>query len=89
MNRQAENLESTVSDRAESISTDIDQFHQEVRIQLERRKEQLKKMVNDVMTIGESLRNLVADLDEQRKGSTESQSKLHSSLYALEQSSRR
>lgn len=85
LTRQADGLESTVTDRTERISNDMDQFHQDVRTQLERRKEQLRKMINDVATIGESLQNLVNDLSEQRRVSTDAQSKLQSSIYVLDQ----
>merc|ERR1719326_2811744 len=48
LNRQAEGLETQVGDRTERISADTDQLTQELHLQLERRKEHLKKLVNDV-----------------------------------------
>jgi len=89
LNRQTENLETAVGERAERIGTDMDQLTQELHTQLERRKEHLKKMVNDVMLIGESLKNLVGDFGEQRRGASDTQSKLQSSLYVLDQSQRK
>merc|ERR1712061_110531 len=85
LTRNAENLETAVGDRAARIKTDMDHLSQEIRSQLERKKERLKKMVNDVMSIGESLQNLVADFDEQRRQRHDTQNKLQSSLYVLDQ----
>lgn len=89
LNRHTDNLETAVGERAERIQTDMDQLTQELHMQLERRKEHLKKMVNDVVLIGESLQNLVADFGEQRKGASETQSKLQASLYLLDQTLRK
>merc|ERR1740121_2009257 len=85
LNRHTENLESVVGERAERIGGDLDQLTQDLHIQLERRKEHLKKMGNDVVQIGESLHNLVADFGEHRKTTNETQSKIQSSLYVLDQ----
>merc|ERR1712039_271889 len=85
LNRYTENLETVVNDRADRISGEMDQFTQDLRVQLERRKEHLKKMVNDVVQIGECLQNLVGDFGEHRKGTSEAQSKIQSSLYVLDQ----
>merc|ERR1719291_592467 len=89
LNRQAEGLETAVGDRAERISADTDQLTQELHVQLERRKEHLKKLVNDVVRIGEDLHNLVADFGEHRKGSNDTQSKLQSSLYVLDHTAKK
>lgn len=89
LNRHTDNLETVVGDRAEKISVDMDQFTQDLHIQLERRKEHLKKMVNDVVRIGEDLHNLVADFGEHRKGTTDTQSKLQSSLYVLDHTAKK
>merc|ERR1719359_68641 len=78
LNRYTETLETGVSERAERIAVDMDQLAQDQHLQLEHRKEHLKKMVNDVMMIGENLRNLVNEFGEQKKATSAVQSKLQS-----------
>lgn len=85
LNRYCENLESTLTEKTDRVSVDLDQMNQEQCIQLDRRKEHLRKMVNDVMLIGESLTHLVSDFGDQKKGTSEVQKKLQSSLYVLDQ----
>jgi len=89
LSRQTDSFDSTLGERAERIQADSDLFSQDVHLHLERRKEHLKKMVNDVVQIGESLQTLVADFTEQRRSTGSAQSKLQASLYALEHSVRR
>merc|ERR1719387_653776 len=89
LNRATETLETTCSERTERITMSIDQLAQDQHMQLEHRKEHLRKMVNDVMMIGENLQNLVAELGEQKKATSAVQSKLQSSLFVLDQSTRR
>merc|ERR1719336_44839 len=89
LSRQTESFDSTLGERAERIQTDSDLFSQDVHLHLERRKEHLKKMVNDVVQIGESLQNLVADVTEQRRSTGATQSKLQALLYALEHAVRK
>jgi len=89
LNRQTESLESTVGERAERLGAEMEQLSQDLHVQLERRREHLKKMVNDVMLIGESLQSLQADFVDQKRGTGESQSKLQSSLYVLDQTKRK
>lgn len=89
LSRHCETIESNTTERVERINSDMDQLSQDLTMQLERRREHLRKMVNDVVTIGESLQSLVADFGEQRKASDGMQGKLHTSLYSHEQSLRR
>jgi hypothetical protein len=63
----------------------MEQVGSDLHLQLERRKEHLKKMVNDVMQIGESLHNLVADFGDQKRTTFDVQNKLQSNLYVLDQ----
>merc|ERR1712224_209103 len=71
--------------RYKRISTDLDQVGNDLHVQLERRKDHLRKMLNDVMMIGESLRNLVADLGDHRQSTCDVQNKLQSNLFVLDQ----
>eukprot|EP00811_Abedinium_folium_P000318 NODE_10291_length_1363_cov_3.090615.p1 GENE.NODE_10291_length_1363_cov_3.090615~~NODE_10291_length_1363_cov_3.090615.p1 ORF type:complete len:322 (+),score=93.86 NODE_10291_length_1363_cov_3.090615:256-1221(+) len=84
LDRYAENLETTAGERCEKLAGDVDQLGQDLHLQLERRREQLKRLVNDVMTIGESLPGLVADLGEQKRGATEMQSRLQKSMFTID-----
>merc|ERR1712167_288042 len=68
---------------------DVEQISQDLKAQLDRRKDNLKKMVNDVCQISNSLTSWMADFAEQKKSTLETQNKLQSSLYALDQSQRR
>merc|ERR1711957_331690 len=52
LTRQSESLETTVGERTDHLAQDLDGFAQDMRGQMDRRKEHLKKMVNDVMQIG-------------------------------------
>jgi len=89
LSRQTDSFDSTLGERAERIQADSDLFSQDVHLHLERRKEHLKKMVNDVVQIGESLQTLVADFTEQRRSTNNTQTKLQATLYALEHTMRR
>eukprot|EP00440_Ansanella_granifera_P015412 gb/GFBE01016754.1/.p1 GENE.gb/GFBE01016754.1/~~gb/GFBE01016754.1/.p1 ORF type:complete len:356 (+),score=106.28 gb/GFBE01016754.1/:1-1068(+) len=89
LNHQTESLQTTVYDRSERVQSDVDLLTQDLRTQLEKRKVQLQKMVQDVVNIGESLQGLVGDFGNQRKGASTTQSRLQSSLYSLDQSQRR
>merc|ERR1711878_54180 len=89
LSRRSETIESGTNERVERIDADMDQLQQDLQGQLERRREHLRKMVNDVVTIGESLQSLVADFGEQRKGSDGMQSKLQASMYSYDQASRK
>jgi hypothetical protein len=80
-----EGMENGVNDRYNRIALDMDQVGNDLHVQLERRKDHLKKMVNDVMLIGESLHNLVADFGEQKRTTFDVQNKLQSNLYVLDQ----
>lgn len=88
LTRINENLETSLSDRYNRIAVDMDRVGNDLHVQLERRKEHLKKMVNDVMLIGESLHNLVADFGDQKKMTFEVQNQLQSNLYIVDQSLR-
>merc|ERR1719440_1395200 len=68
-----------------SFKLHMDQVGNDLHVQLERRKDHLKKMVNDVMVIGESLHNLVADFGDQKRTTFDVQNKLQSNLYVLDQ----
>jgi len=89
LNRYGENAEANLVARADKNAMEIDQVSQDLHIQLERRKEHLKKMVNDVMSVGESLHNLVADFGEQKRTTSDVQNKLQSCLFVLDQTGRR
>lgn len=90
LTRHSEGLEVATADRADRLATDVDQLTQDTRVQLDRRKEHLKKMVGDVMQIGESLQGLITDLGSHKKVSEDSHTKLSATLSALDraQSSR-
>jgi len=85
LTRFNETMETSLSDRYNRISVDVDQVANDLHVQLERRKDHLKKMLNDVMLIGESLHNLVADIGDQKRSTFEVQNKLQSNLYVLDQ----
>lgn len=85
LTRYNEGLENSLSDRYNRIAGDMDQVGNDLQGQLERRKDHLKKMVNDVMSIGESLHNLVADFGDQKRTTFDVQNKLQSNLYVLDQ----
>jgi uncharacterized protein YdeI (BOF family) len=85
LTRFNESMETSVSDRYNRIAVDMDQVGNDLHVQLERRKDHLKKMLNDVMLIGESLHNLVADIGDQKRSTFEVQNKLQSNLYVLDQ----
>mmetsp|Transcript_100467 Transcript_100467/g.181305 ORF Transcript_100467/g.181305 Transcript_100467/m.181305 type:complete len:356 (-) Transcript_100467:59-1126(-) len=89
LNQHTEILQTTVNDRSERLGDDMDQIAQELRSQMERRKDQLKKMVQDVVVIGESLTVLKADLGDVRQGAGTTQSRLQSTLYSMDQHQRR
>jgi chromosome segregation ATPase len=80
-----ENMEISISERYNRIAMDMDAVGNDLHVQLERRKDHLRKMLNDVMLVGESLHNLVADVGDQKKGEFEAQNKLQSNLYVLDQ----
>mmetsp|Transcript_16212 Transcript_16212/g.46958 ORF Transcript_16212/g.46958 Transcript_16212/m.46958 type:complete len:341 (-) Transcript_16212:142-1164(-) len=84
LTRQTEGLETTSGEKAERICSDIDQLSQDIHMQLERRREHLRKMVNDVVAVGESLQSLAAEFGELRKGSGDSQSKIQSTLASID-----
>merc|ERR1719498_1018843 len=67
LTRFNENLETSANDRYNRIAADIDQVGNDLHSQLERRQEHLKKMLNDVMLVSESLHNLVSDIGEQKR----------------------
>merc|ERR1712060_411919 len=89
LTRHAESLETVTGERAERLNTDVAKLTEELHVQLERKKEHLKKMVNDVVSIGESLQHLVVDFSEQRKSANEAQNNLQNSLYVLDQASKK
>ncbi|CAE7565375.1 unnamed protein product [Symbiodinium pilosum] len=55
LNQKTESLQGTVMDRSDQLRSETDQLSQDLRTQLEKRKVQLQKMVQDVVNIGESL----------------------------------
>merc|ERR1719378_788304 len=80
-----ESMENSINDRYNRIALDMDQVGNDLHVQLERRKDHLKKMLNDVMLIQESLHQLVSDFGDQKKSTIEVQGKLQSNLYVLDQ----
>lgn len=82
--RQTENLEAGMGDKMERIGNDMDGLSQDLRSQLERRRDHLKKMVNDVVAIGESLQNLVQDFGEQRRGAGGTQGRIQNALQTID-----
>jgi len=84
LTRTTDTLESVLSGEADGLSMKLDQLGQDHHVQLERGKEHVRKMVSDVMLIGESLQSLVADFGEQKRLAAESQGKLKASLAAIE-----
>merc|ERR1712232_351482 len=89
LNRHIETLETTITDRSDNLGMDVEQLSQDLKVQLERRREHLKKMVNDVCGISNSLTGWMTDFTEQKKGTADIQNKIQSSLYVLDQSQRR
>jgi len=88
LSQQTESLQTNVLDRSDLLRNDMDQLSQDLHTQLEKRKVQLQKMVQDVVNIGESLQSLVTDFGSLRKDSGTTQSKLQSTLYSLDQTRR-
>jgi len=62
-----ENLESIVYDRGERIASDMDLLGQDLQFQLDRRRDQFRRMVTDVASLGDVLRTLVDDLKSERQ----------------------
>mmetsp|Transcript_23455 Transcript_23455/g.42322 ORF Transcript_23455/g.42322 Transcript_23455/m.42322 type:complete len:352 (+) Transcript_23455:137-1192(+) len=89
LSQHTETLQTTVHDRSEKLQSATEILQQDLRIQLEKRKVQVQKMVHDVVNIGESLQSLVGDFGNQRKGASTAQSRLQSSLFSLDQTQRR
>mmetsp|Transcript_79165 Transcript_79165/g.220069 ORF Transcript_79165/g.220069 Transcript_79165/m.220069 type:complete len:397 (+) Transcript_79165:138-1328(+) len=89
LNRHTESLETTLVERTDNIGADVEQLATDLKSQLDRRKDHLKKMVNDVCGISNSVTSWMSDFTEQKKSTTEMQNKLQSSLYVLDQSQRR
>jgi hypothetical protein len=85
LTRFNENMETGLGDRYSRIAVDIDQVGNDMHLQLDRRKDHLKKMLNDVMLIGESLHNLVSDFGDQKRSAFDVQNKLQSNIYVLDQ----
>lgn len=85
LNRHTEGLETNLTERADGIAAEIEQLSQDLRVQLERRKEHLKKMVNDVCGISNSLTGWMGDFSDQKRGTSDMQNKIQSSLYVLDQ----
>mmetsp|Transcript_5978 Transcript_5978/g.13158 ORF Transcript_5978/g.13158 Transcript_5978/m.13158 type:complete len:334 (-) Transcript_5978:172-1173(-) len=85
LTRTTDTLESSLNEQADGLSMKLDQLGQDHHVQLERRKEQLRKMVGDVMLIGESLQSLVSDFGEQKRSSSEMQNKLRAALAAADE----
>mmetsp|Transcript_61910 Transcript_61910/g.200605 ORF Transcript_61910/g.200605 Transcript_61910/m.200605 type:complete len:184 (+) Transcript_61910:193-744(+) len=88
LNSSANSLEGTVGDRGERIAGEMDSLTQDLHVQLERRREHFRKMVTDVAAIGDSLRSLVDDLKDQRKGADEAQSKIQGHLQVVDHTMR-
>ncbi|CAE7512709.1 unnamed protein product [Symbiodinium microadriaticum] len=84
LNQKTDTLQGTVLDRADQLKSETDQLSQDLRTQLEKRKVQLQKMVQDVVNIGESLQGLVNDFGGVKQESGATQTKLNSSLYSLD-----
>eukprot|EP00933_Yihiella_yeosuensis_P044824 TRINITY_DN40096_c0_g1_i1.p1 TRINITY_DN40096_c0_g1~~TRINITY_DN40096_c0_g1_i1.p1 ORF type:complete len:381 (-),score=67.02 TRINITY_DN40096_c0_g1_i1:104-1246(-) len=88
LNQQTESLQGIVGEQSERLSSDMDQVAQELRWQLEKRKDKLKRLVTDVVSIGEHLQTLMRDIAEHQKDANTKQSKIQSSLYAIDRSVR-
>lgn len=86
LRQRNDSFEVSVSERSDRLAWELEEVSQELRGQLDRRRENLKKMVNDVVSVGESLQGLLAELGEQRRSSSETQHKIQSSMLQLEQS---
>ncbi|CAE7309063.1 ELMOD3 [Symbiodinium sp. CCMP2592] len=84
LNQKTDTLQGTVLDRADQLKSETDQLSQDLRTQLEKRKVQLQKMVQDVVNIGESLQGLVNDFGGVKRESGATQTRLNSSLYSLD-----
>eukprot|EP00930_Biecheleria_cincta_P077996 TRINITY_DN6534_c0_g1_i1.p1 TRINITY_DN6534_c0_g1~~TRINITY_DN6534_c0_g1_i1.p1 ORF type:complete len:361 (-),score=89.94 TRINITY_DN6534_c0_g1_i1:293-1375(-) len=89
LTQHTDSLQVSVHDRSERLQSDIDLLHKDLRTQIEKRKTNFQKMVYDVVNIGESLQTLNQDFLGLKQGASNNQSKLQSSLYSLDQSSRR
>lgn len=89
LRQQTDGLQTGVGERAERTSGALHQVQDDLRAQLERRRDHLRKMVNDVTLIGESLKGLVSDFGATRRGSEDLQGKLQSTVYAMDQQNRR
>ncbi|CAK9043103.1 Uncharacterized protein SCF082_LOCUS24698 [Durusdinium trenchii] len=75
LNQQTDFLQTQVTDRSDQLRMESEQLAQDLHTQLEKRKVQLQKMVQDVVNIGESLQGLVNDFGHLRKESGTNQSK--------------
>eukprot|EP00439_Symbiodinium_sp_Y106_P046763 s2124_g5.t6 len=84
LNQKTDTLQGTVLDRADQLKSETDQLSQDLRTQLEKRKVQLQKLVQDVVNIGESLQGLVNDFGGVKRESGATQTRLNSSLYSLD-----
>jgi chromosome segregation ATPase len=89
LSRHMETLEGTITDRSTNISMEVESLSSDLKSQLERRREHLKKMVNDVCGISNSLTSWMSDFSEQKKGTAEIHNKIQSSLYVLDQNQKR
>eukprot|EP00927_Polykrikos_kofoidii_P059672 TRINITY_DN54814_c0_g1_i1.p1 TRINITY_DN54814_c0_g1~~TRINITY_DN54814_c0_g1_i1.p1 ORF type:complete len:396 (-),score=59.15 TRINITY_DN54814_c0_g1_i1:93-1280(-) len=88
LNRHTDSLESTLTERVGGISVEVDQLSQDVKLQLERRKEHLKRMVHDVCTVGDSITTWTKDYKEFKSQTKDSQDKLQSDLSFYDQENR-
>ncbi|CAK9066244.1 unnamed protein product [Durusdinium trenchii] len=82
LNQQTDFLQTQVTDRSDQLRMESEQLAQDLHTQLEKRKVQLQKMVQDVVNIGESLQGLVNDFGHLRKESGTNQSKLQKDLFS-------
>eukprot|EP00928_Gymnodinium_smaydae_P061973 TRINITY_DN45922_c0_g1_i1.p1 TRINITY_DN45922_c0_g1~~TRINITY_DN45922_c0_g1_i1.p1 ORF type:complete len:371 (-),score=99.00 TRINITY_DN45922_c0_g1_i1:103-1215(-) len=89
LSRLTENLETNLTEKCDSLGLDVEQLSVDLKGQMDRRKEQLKKMVNDVCGISASLTNWMSDFSEQKKGTSDAQNKIQSAIYSLEELQRK
>lgn len=89
VNRYTEHMENMLNEKFERSGNQIETLAQDEQTQLEQRKEHIRKMSQDVLSIGESLQSLLTDFGEQKRQTGQIQSKVQSSLYALDQTGRR